>query len=108
MGSALAASVIAFLLENYAYPILSENLPEVVTSRQWRWATHWVPKFGFFALAIITALPIPHTPALIFCSLVGMPTSEVLGAFFIGKGVKYSFSAYVTSFAANWLSEKKQ
>jgi membrane protein YqaA with SNARE-associated domain len=107
MGSALAASLIAYLLGNYGYPILSKHLPEIVTSRQWRWTAQWVSQFGFIALIIITALPIPHTPALIFCGLVGMSSPEVLGAFFIGKGVKYSFSAYVTSVAANWLSDPR-
>jgi membrane protein YqaA with SNARE-associated domain len=106
MGSALAASLIAYLLGNYGYPILSKHLPEIVTSRLWRWTAQWVSQFGFIALFVITALPIPHTPALIFCGLVGMSSPEVFGAFFIGKGVKYSLAAYVTSITANWLSER--
>ncbi len=106
MGSALAASLIAYFLGNYGYPVLSKHLPEIVNSRQWRWTAQWVSQFGFIALIVITALPIPHTPALIFCGLVGMSLPEVLGAFFIGKGVKYSLAAYVTSVTANWLSER--
>jgi membrane protein YqaA with SNARE-associated domain len=108
MGSALAASLIAYLLGNYGYPVLSKHLPEIVTSRQWRWTAQWVSQFGFIALTVITALPVPHTPALIFCGLVGMSSPEVVGAFFIGKGVKYSLAAYVTSITANWLSEQMQ
>jgi membrane protein YqaA with SNARE-associated domain len=106
MGTALAATLIAYLLGNYGYPVLSKYLPEIVTSRQWRWTTQWVSQFGFIALTIITALPVPHTPALIFCGLVGMSSPEVLGAFFIGKGVKYSLAAYTTSVTASWLSER--
>ncbi len=106
MGSALAASLIAYLLGNYGYPVLSKHLPEIVTSRQWRWTTLWVSQYGFIALTIITALPVPHTPALIFCGLVGMSSPEVFGAFFIGKGVKYSLAAYVTSVTVKWLSER--
>src|SRR5271157_4277561 len=108
MGSALAASLLAYLLGHYGYPILSEHLPELVTCRQWRWTTQWVSKFGFIGLTIVTALPIPHTPALIFCALVGMPLSEILGAFFIGKGVKYGFTSSVTSAAVKWFSEPLQ
>lgn len=108
VGSALAAILMAYILGHYGYPILSEHLHELVTCRQWRCTTQWVSKFGFIGLTIVTALPIPHTPALISCALVGMPLPEILGAFFIGKGVKYGFTASVTSAAVKWFSEPLQ
>jgi hypothetical protein len=79
--------------------------PHFVASHQWQGTVQWVARFGFLALATVAALPITHTPALIFCALLGMPPLEVFASFLIGKGIKYAVCAAFTVAALNHATE---
>jgi membrane protein YqaA with SNARE-associated domain len=105
LGSASGAALLAYLIGYFGYQVVSEHLPHFVASHQWQGTAQWVARFGFLALTTIAALPITHTPALIFCALLGMPPLEVFVSFLIGKGIKYAVCAAFTMAALNHATE---
>jgi membrane protein YqaA with SNARE-associated domain len=105
LGSAAGAALLAHLIGHFGYQVVSEHLPHFVASSQWQGTVQWVARFGFLALTTVAALPITHTPALIFCALLGMPPLGVFVSFLIGKGIKYTVCAAFTVATLNHATE---
>jgi len=56
----------------------------------------WVGEYGVIALFFVAALPLPQTPALLFCALTRQPLLEVLAAVLLGKLLKYGLTAWLS------------
>jgi membrane protein YqaA with SNARE-associated domain len=100
VGSALGATLMAWLVGEYGPQAVAELLPAVARSREWAAGLRWVEQFGFLALVAVAGLPLSQTPVLIVCALLGVPLKEVFVAVLLGKLIKYLVSA---AFAATAL-----
>ncbi len=100
IGSALGATVLAWLVGEYGPQFTAEFLPNIARSREWETGLRWVDQYGFVALIAVAGLPLSQTPVLLVCALMGMPLPTVFASIFIGKLLKYLVSA---AFAATAL-----
>ncbi len=93
IGSALGATVLAWLVGEYGPQFITEFLPGIARSREWESGLRWVDQFGFIALLAVAGLPLSQTPVLVVCALLGMPLPTVFASVFGGKLLKYLVSA---------------
>lgn len=105
LGSALGASVLAWIAANYGPAILEQWLPRVMSSQQWLSGVRWVEDYGYLALFAFAALPLSQTPVLIVCALAGMSVIQVFLAIFVGKFAKYAVSAAAVTAAARRIAD---
>lgn len=101
LGSALGATLLAWLLATYGKQILDYLLARPARTQEWQTGSRWVYAFGFAALLAVAALPLSQTPVLIVCALMGMPLAQVFLSAFAGKLIKYGMSAAVVSSTAD-------
>lgn len=97
IGSALGGSILAFVFHHLAWSQIYERFPEFVSSSAWQDILRWTAQYGLSALAVIAALPLPQTPALIFCSISQQPLWGVFLALLAGKLLKYGLVAATVS-----------
>ena len=60
-------------------------------------ATRWLTQYGVGSLFVISALPVPLTPALAFAAISRLPVVEVVAALWAGKSLKYLVYAWLAS-----------
>jgi membrane protein YqaA with SNARE-associated domain len=96
-GSALGGSIITLAFHQLGWNQIYERFPEFASSQAWQDILLWTATYGLRALAAIAALPLPQTPALIFCSISQQPLWGVFVALFVGKFVKYGVVAATVS-----------
>jgi membrane protein YqaA with SNARE-associated domain len=108
VGSALGASLMAWLVGEYGPQAVAELLPSIARSREWVTGLRWVEQFGFVAVIAVAGLPLSQTPVLIVCALLGMPLKEVFASVLLGKLVKYTVSAALATTALNQVSTREQ
>jgi membrane protein YqaA with SNARE-associated domain len=101
VGSALGATLMAWLVGEYGTQAVAELLPGIARSREWVAGLRWVEQFGFIAVIAVAGLPLSQTPVLIVCALLGMPLQEVFASVLVGKLIKYLVCA---AFAATVLN----
>lgn len=89
LGSSLGALVIYLIFHHLGWSQFIAAYPEIAQSNAWRDAARWLAQYGSFGLFVISALPLPQTPALIFAGIYRMPVPEVWLAMFLGKLIKY-------------------
>jgi membrane protein YqaA with SNARE-associated domain len=105
LGSALGATLLAWLVSTYGTQILDYLLSRLARTQEWQTGTRWVDAFGFAALLAVAALPLSQTPVLIVCALMAMPMTEIFLSVFAGKLIKYSVSAAFVSSTAGRLMQ---
>jgi membrane protein YqaA with SNARE-associated domain len=64
--------------------------PALLDSPGWRRVAAWTGEYGVVALFVVAALPVPQTPALIFCAIASVPGPDIFFAMLFGKAIKYS------------------
>ncbi|HQQ62566.1 MAG TPA: hypothetical protein PLF22_03235 [Pseudomonadales bacterium] len=96
-GSALGGSIITLAFHQLGWIQVYQKFPELASSPAWHSVLIWTAEYGLRALAVIAALPLPQTPALIFCSISQQPLWGVFLALFFGKFVKYGVVAATVS-----------
>ena len=92
-GSALGATLLVLLFHHLGWTQLHAQFPVMLDSAGWQRAAAWTGDYGVIALFAIAALPLPQTPALIFCSIAQLPMAEVFVAVLCGKLIKYAVIA---------------
>jgi membrane protein YqaA with SNARE-associated domain len=107
VGSALGATLMAWLVGEYGPQAVAELLPAVARSREWAAGLRWVEQFGFLAVIAVAGLPLSQTPVLIVCALLGMPLKEVFFSVLLGKLIKYLVSAAFAATALNRISARE-
>jgi membrane protein YqaA with SNARE-associated domain len=108
IGSALGATLLAWLAGEYGMQFMTEVLPRVARSQEWGIGMRWVKQFGFIALIAVACLPLSQTPVLIACALLGMPAEEVFASVLVGKLIKYIISAALATAALNHVADHGQ
>ena len=98
-GSALGATLLVSLFHHLGWLTIQAEFPALLESPRWQQIMAWTRDYGVFALFAVAALPLPQTPALIFCAISNLPDAEVLVAVLTGKLVKYGV---VCGFAASF------
>jgi membrane protein YqaA with SNARE-associated domain len=101
VGSALGATLIAWLVAQYGTQAIAEFLPGIGRSPIWESGLRWVNQYGLIALGVVAALPSSQTPVLIVCALLGIPLPGVFASVLLGKMIKYSVCAASTAATLN-------
>ncbi len=96
IGSACGATLLVLLFHHLGWAQLYAHYPQLHDSASWQQIMQWMKIYGVLALALVAALPVAQTPALIFCSITAQPITAVLLALFAGKAVKYGVVAFCT------------
>jgi membrane protein YqaA with SNARE-associated domain len=102
VGSAAGGLLLYLIFHHLGWSYLIEAYPDLVQSKAWVDATHWVTSYGTWALLAVAASPLPQTPALIFTAVSSLPPLEVFLALFIGKLVKYGAYAWFAATFRSW------
>lgn len=97
VGSAAGALVVHLAFHYLGWRLLAAYSPDLTGTEAWLEATRWMSRYGSAALLIISATPVPQTPALIFSGIYRLPILEVFPAFLVGKLVKYGVYAYLAA-----------
>ena len=97
LGAAVGASLLAWGFHHQGWAQLHAAYPEFSTSDGWKQVVDWVGRYGLLALAAVSALPLPHTPALIVCSVSDLPLTGIFLAVAAGKGLKYGVLAWMVA-----------
>lgn len=93
LGSALGGVGLYVLFHHLGWQQLLAKYPELVHGRSWQEANHWLGHYGARALCIISATPLPDTPALAYAAMAHLPKQAIFGALWLGKFIKYSLYA---------------
>lgn len=101
LGSSLGSLVLAWVFHRWGYGLVVEYYPGLVKSSEWVSMESWISRFGMVAIAAVAAVPLPLTPAIALCGLMRMPLTLLFASVFVGKAVKYSFTAIVAYYAVN-------
>ena len=107
LGSALGATILAWIVAEYGPQMIEQWLPRVSHSQQWLSGVHWVEDFGYLALFAFAALPLSQTPVLVACAILGMSLPQIFLAVLAGKLAKYAISAAATEYAAQRVAALK-
>ncbi|MDZ5455652.1 YqaA family protein [Azohydromonas lata] len=97
VGSALGAALLYLVFHHLGWARFFDSYPEVVRSAAWADATRWLGTYGTPALLLISALPLPLTPALMFAAISRLPVAEVIVALWAGKLLKYVVYAWLAA-----------
>ena len=102
LGAALGGGLLYLAFHHLGWARLFDAYPDVVRSKAWSDATRWLTTYGVATLLLIAALPLPLTPVLMFAAVSRLPVVEVLLALWLGKLVKYTAYAWLTSSFPIW------
>jgi hypothetical protein len=97
IGSALGATLLAIAFHHLGWAQMYAAFPALEQSARWVEIMNWTRLYGVFALFAVAALPLPQTPALVFCAITDLPTVEVFAAILAGKLIKYGVLGVLTS-----------
>lgn len=88
-GSALGATLLVILFHELGWQQLQALYPGLLDSPGWRRIIEWTGDYGVIALFVVAAMPVPQTPALVFCAIASLPGLNVFLAMLFGKIIKY-------------------
>jgi membrane protein YqaA with SNARE-associated domain len=102
VGSAAGGLLVYLFFHHLGWSYLIEAYPDLIQSKAWIDATHWVTSYGTWALLAVAASPLPQTPVLIFTAVSRLPPLEVFLPLLIGKFVKYGAYAWLAATFPSW------
>ena len=102
IGCALGATLLVAVFHHLGVHALEAQFPGMVESAQWRRLEDWSARFGILSVLIASALPMPQTPALLFCAIADVPDLQVLLAVLGGKLVKYGALGGLVAVSPRW------
>jgi len=94
-GSAIGGLILYLIFHHLGWNQIIEAYPDLLQSKAWLDATHWVAEFGTVALFAVAASPFAQTPALAMAAITELPIWEVFLAILFGKIIKYGFYAWL-------------
>jgi uncharacterized membrane protein YdjX (TVP38/TMEM64 family) len=97
LGSAAGSALLYLVFHHLGWARFFDSYPEVVRSAAWLDATRWLGAYGTPALLLISALPLPLTPALMFAAISRLPVAQVILALWAGKLLKYVVYAWLAA-----------
>jgi hypothetical protein len=97
-SSTAASLLILAFFRDLGWPELVARFPEFFATPAWGRAVVWITAYGPWALFAIAALPLPLTPALLFCALVAdLPWTVVFLLVWAAKFGKYWVIGFAVS-----------
>jgi membrane protein YqaA with SNARE-associated domain len=108
LGAVIGVLFLAGMMEVYGHAAIDEMFPELDQRSDWLRYSHWISRYGWIALMVFAALPIPQMPVLLLSALsqVGLP--QIAFAVFVGKLVKYGIYMAVTLAALKEIEARKK
>lgn len=97
LGAAFAATLLSWGFQQQGWPRLLAAYPELPSSESWKTTVAWIGEYGLPALALICALPLPQTPALIICGVSEQPMLGIFLAVAAGKVAKYGLLSWMVA-----------
>ncbi|MDD5298644.1 MAG: hypothetical protein PHU46_17215 [Rhodocyclaceae bacterium] len=97
LGAALGASLLSYGFHQQGWNQLQAAYPELSASDSWKKVVLWINEYGLAALAVICALPLPQTPALIICAVSDQPLAGIFLAVGAGKLAKYGILSWMVA-----------
>ncbi len=97
LGAAFAATLLSWGFQQQGWPRLLDAYPELGQSDSWKTVVAWIGEYGLPALALICALPLPQTPALIICGVTEQPMLGIFLAVAAGKIAKYGLLSWMVA-----------
>lgn len=97
VGAGSGSTLLAYGFRQEGWAQLQAHYPDLIQSASWQNMTQVVNDYGLFALAVISGLPLPQTPALVMCALSGVPMSGIFLAIAAGKLAKYGLLAWAVA-----------
>lgn len=97
LGSALGATLLVEFFHHLGWNQIYARFPELASRREWAEVMDWVVAYGALALFLISASPLPQTPALIVFAIGRHDYFAVFVAMFCGKLIKYGLFAWAAS-----------
>lgn len=97
VGAAAGAIVLYLVFHHLGWTRVFDAYPDLIRSPAWADATRWLTQYGVGSLFVISALPVPLTPALALAAISRLPVVEVVAALWAGKWLKYMAYAWLAS-----------
>lgn len=97
VGSALGGVLLYLAFRHLGWEQFEEAYPQLIAAPAWRESVQWMGEYGARALLVISALPLPSTPAIAVAALGRLNALEVFVALWLGKWLKYCVYAWVVS-----------
>lgn len=97
LGAALGGTFLAWTFHDQAWSYMQGRFPELSASPLWLKVEALVKEQGLPALALVSAAPLPQTPALVVCALSGLSLPGIFLALLAGKLFKFSLIAWVVA-----------
>lgn len=97
MGSGIGGGLISAAFQAWQWDDVYRSYPEFAHADAWRQVLAWMHDYGLYALTAIAALPLPQTPALIFCGITRVSLPGIFLAMFLGKLLKYGLLAWMAA-----------
>lgn len=107
LGATAGVLVFAWTIEFYGAPVVDSMFPGIEQRPDWLRYTHWISRYGWIALLIFAALPVPQMPVLLLSALSHISLAKIAIAIFIGKLVKYGIYGVVILAALKGIQERK-
>ena len=100
VSTACAAVTVIWALQAGVAPWIADQFPALMASPQWLRLHAWVDAWGLAAMLAWLALPVPQAPFVLVVGVLGIGPAQVLIAFLIGKGCKYTVTAWLAARAS--------
>ncbi len=97
LGSAVGGLVLYLVFHHLGWNNLMAAYPDTAHSQSLTNAKQWLTTYGISTLLVVSALPVPDTPVLIFAGISRLPVVEVLLALLVGKLAKYSIYSWIVA-----------
>lgn len=88
-GAVAGVLALAGMVQAYGLPWVAGLFPGIEQSAEWRRYTDWAGRYGWLALALVAALPLPQIPVLVLSALSHIGLGKIAAAVLLGKLVKY-------------------
>lgn len=89
LGAVTGVLLLAWAVQVYGLPWVEGRFPGIEGSAKWQDYRAWTTRYGWLALALVAALPLPQIPILVLSALGRLPLPLIALAVLLGKLVKY-------------------
>lgn len=105
IGSALGALSLAWAVELYGLPWISERFPGIVGTDYWGTTERFFLEYGLILVFFVAVTPLMQQPVVILAALANTPLMELGAIMFLGRLIKFLLMAYLGSHAPGYLKK---
>lgn len=87
--------------------MVESMFPGIEQRTDWLRYSHWISRYGWVALLVFAALPVPQMPALLLSALSHISLPKIAVVILIGKLIKYGIYGIVVLSALKSIHERK-